>query len=136
MTRAIQQRVLFRATPQELFELYMDSRKHSRATGAPAKISRKTGGHWRAHGGRIGGTNLLIIPGKMVVQVWRAGFWKKEEVSILVLKFSKSRGGGRVDLVHAGVPAHDFKGVREGWRKYYWKPWRKYLSERKRKRRS
>jgi len=29
--------------------------------------------------------------------------------------------------VHVGVPAYDHKGVREGWPKYYWKPWKKYL---------
>jgi uncharacterized protein YndB with AHSA1/START domain len=135
MTPAIEQRVLFHATPKELFEMYMDSRLHSQATSAPARISRKIRGPWQAHGGQIGGTNLLIVPGKMIVQAWRAGFWEKEELSILVLKFSKARGGACVDLVHAGVPAHDYRGVREGWVKYYWKPWKKYLSERNRKRR-
>jgi hypothetical protein len=29
-----------------------------------------------------------------------------------------------------GVPAYDQKGVREGWPKYYWRPWKKYLAKR------
>jgi hypothetical protein len=34
----------FAAPPNELFEMYMDSKKHSAATGAPAKIDRRAGG--------------------------------------------------------------------------------------------
>ena len=47
------------------------------------------------------------------------------------LRFSKAPGGGRIDLVHAGVPSYDHRGAREGWPKYYWKPWRAYLTERR-----
>jgi uncharacterized protein YndB with AHSA1/START domain len=76
MTPTISQRVKFSASPETLFEMYMDSKKHAAATGAPAKLSRRVGGTWRAHRGAIGGKNLLIVPGKKIVQVWRAGFWK------------------------------------------------------------
>ena len=131
MTPAIQQRATFPVSRKVLFELYLDSKKHAAATGAPAKISRKAGGSRRAHGGQIGGTNLMIVTGRMIVQAWRAAHWKKEDVSILVLKFSKAPGGARVDLVHAGVPPYDHNGVVNGWVKYYWKPWKKYLSSKK-----
>ena len=55
MTRAIQQSVEFSVSPKELFELYMDSKKHSAATGGPAKISRKAGGKFTAFGGMLRG---------------------------------------------------------------------------------
>ena len=128
MQRTIRQSAAFPVSPKVLFEVYLDSKKHAAATGAVAHLSRKVGGAWKAHGGMIGGTNLLIVPGRMIVQTWRAKFWKKEDVSILILQFTKAAGGARVDLVQAGVPAYDQKGVREGWRKYYWKPWKKYLA--------
>jgi activator of HSP90 ATPase len=131
MPPVIQQHVEFSVSPQELFELYLNSRKHAAATGAPAKLSRKVGGAWSAHGGRIGGKNLLIVPGRVIVQSWRAKFWKKEDISILILKFLKTRGGARVDLVHVGVPSYDQQGVRGGWPKYYWKPWKRYLASAK-----
>ncbi len=54
MPRAIQQHVEFSASPKELFELYLDSKKHAAATGAPANLSCKVGGAWNAHGGMIG----------------------------------------------------------------------------------
>jgi uncharacterized protein YndB with AHSA1/START domain len=131
MTRAIQQSVRFPATPAQLYELFMDSKKHVAATGMPAKVSRKVGGKWSAFGGQIHGHNLHLAPGKMIVQSWR-GPWKKGDAdSILVVSFTKARGGAQVDLVHVGVPSHDYKGVSQGWPKYYWKPWRKYLANRK-----
>lgn len=131
MTRTIIQRVKFAASPETLFEMYMDSRKHSVATQAPAKLSRKAAGAWRAHGGAIGGKNLLIVWGKKIVQTWRARFWKKHELSILVMTFEKAPGGAIVQIVHVGVPQHDQKGVRNGWPNYYWKRWKKYLGPRK-----
>ncbi|MFI5058660.1 MAG: SRPBCC domain-containing protein [Candidatus Acidiferrales bacterium] len=136
MPPVIQQHAEFFASSKELFELYLDSRKHAAATGAPARLSHKTGGAWQAHGGMVGGRNLLIVPGRMIVQSWRAKFWKKEDISVLVLKFTKTRRGARVDLVHVDVPHYDQKGVRGGWPKYYWKPWKKYLADRNRKKKN
>jgi hypothetical protein len=62
MTLVIQQQVEFSVPPQVLFELYLNSRKHAAATGAPARLSRKIGGAWHAHSAMIGGRNLLIVP--------------------------------------------------------------------------
>jgi activator of HSP90 ATPase len=129
MTEAIQQSVEFPASPEDLFEIYMDSKKHSEATGGKAKLGRKAGNPFTAFGGLLRGKNLLVVPGKMVVQAWRSSGWKKTEPdSILVLTFSQTPTGGRVDLVHANVPEHDLAGVTKGWNKYYWEPWRAYLA--------
>ena len=128
MTEAIQQSVEFDATPQALFDLYIDSKKHSQATGGRAKISRRVGGAFSAFDGALRGKNLLIVPGKMIVQSWRSTSWKKHDPdSILILSFSKTPSGARVDLVHAGVPEHDHQGVTKGWHRFYWEPWKAYL---------
>jgi activator of HSP90 ATPase len=127
MTPVIQQRVRFRTSPRALFDLYLDSRRHSLSTGAPATISRKSGEKFKAFGGQLEGRNLLIVPGKQIVQLWRATHWKKADWSILILTFSAVAGGAQVDLVHVGVPAYDHGGVSKGWPQYYWHPWKKYL---------
>ena len=135
MTPVIQSGAIFHnATPAMLYEFFMDSAKHSAATGMPAKISRKAGGKWSAFGGMICGKTLALIPNKMIVQTWRSTAWKKSDPdSILVAQFEKSASGGAtVYLTHIGVPEHDHKGVTQGWIKYYWDPWRKYLKGRKR----
>lgn len=129
MTKAIQQSVRFNASPETLYEMYVDSRKHSDATGAPAKLNRQAGSAFTAFGGMLRGRNLLVVPGKMIVQSWRSKDWNAADAdSILILTFSRAGSGGRVDLVHANVPEHDHRGVTEGWQKYYWKPWRAYLA--------
>lgn len=132
MTRAIEQTATFRCKPADLYELFMDSGKHSAATGAPAKISRKVGGKWSAHGGMIGGRNLWLAPGRMIVQSWRSRAFKPSDLdSILTVRFEKARGGARLHLTHVGVPKHDHRGVTQGWPKFYWKPWKKYLASQK-----
>ena len=67
-------------TPTHLYELFIDSAKHSAATGMPAKISRKAGGKWSAFGGMIFGTNLALTPNRMIVQAWRSSAWKKADL--------------------------------------------------------
>ncbi len=135
MTKVIQQSVRFAAPPEELFEIYLDSKKHSQATGAAARISRKAGGAFTAWDGQLRGRNLLIVPNQMIVQTWRATHWKASDPdSILILRFRQAPGGGKIDLVHENVPAHDHKGVSQGWPKYYWKPWKTYLAQNSRRR--
>jgi activator of HSP90 ATPase len=129
MTPVIQQTVRFRTTPHALFELYLDSKKHSKSTGMTARINRKVGGRFRAFDGMLEGKTLLIVPGRQIVQFWRATHWKKEDWSILILTFSRAAGGAQIDLVHVGVPAYDQRGVREGWPKFYWKPWKRFLGK-------
>jgi activator of HSP90 ATPase len=133
MTPVIEQVVSFKKiSPADLYELFMDSAKHSAATGMPAKISRMVGGKWSAFGGMISGMNLVLVPGRMIVQAWRSSKFKKADPdSVLVVSFEKTATGARVHLVHVGVPAHDHKGVTNGWKKYYWEPWKKYFSQRK-----
>jgi activator of HSP90 ATPase len=134
MTPVIEQSASFpRVTPADLYALFMDSARHSAATGAPAKISRKIGGKWSAFGGRILGKNLALVPNRMIVQSWRSSAWKKADPdSILIVRFEKSPGGATAFLAHVGVPQHDHKGVTQGWRKYYWEQWKVYLAARKR----
>ena len=105
MPKTIQQKATFRASPETLFDLYLSSRKHSAATGAKAMMSRKVGGKFTAHAGHLHGRNLAIVPKRLIVQSWRGSDWKKRDLdSILVLVFSRVRGGGRISMVHMNVP--------------------------------
>jgi activator of HSP90 ATPase len=134
MTRAIQQSVRFPVSPKELFETYLDSKKHSAATGGTARIGRKAGGKFIAWNGHLSGRNLLIVSGRMIVQSWRSvNFKPSDPDSILILRFSKAPGGGQVDLVHANVAPQDHAGVTKGWHKYYWEPWKKYFARQKKR---
>lgn len=128
MTKPIVQSVAFKCPPEELFAMFTDSKKHTAATGAKASASAKPGAKWSAFDGMISGKNLAVVPGKMIVQAWRASHWHDSDAdSVLIVYFSPAKGGGKVEIVHAGVPQHDHKGVTNGWPKFYWNPWKAYL---------
>ncbi len=135
MPKTIQQKATFRASPERLFDIYLSSRKHSAATGAKALMSRRVGGKFMAHAGHLHGRNLAIVRKRLIVQSWRATTWRKRDLdSVLVLVFSRVRGGGRVSLVHVNVPDAHAASINKGWGAHYWKPWKAYLRRERRAR--
>ena len=132
MANVINQKVSFTASPAALFNIYLDSKKHGAAIDDTVTIGRKVGGKFTAFGRMLRWRNLMIVPGHMVVQSWRSNSWKKKDLdSILVLLFSKAGRGGKIELIHVGVPKYDYLPVKKGWLKYYWKPWKSYLKNRR-----
>lgn len=131
MPKTIQQSVTLPAPAEKLYEMYLSPKKHSEIIGGPVSISSKEGSRFRAFDGMISGKTLMVIPKYMIVQSWRGSHWKKDEIdSILVLTFlPEDSYQGRIELVHANVADSDYEGVKEGWEKYYWKPWREYLEK-------
>ena len=124
----IEQKITFRGSPARLFDMYLDSKKHTAATGGNAKLSKKEGGKFFAWNCYIVGKNLTINPNKLIVQTWRGSNWKKSDLdSILILKFTKVKSGGQVHMVHANVPDKYYKDIKKGWNTHYWNPWKKYL---------
>jgi activator of HSP90 ATPase len=128
MPKTIQHKVTFRASPDALFDLYLNSRRHSAATGSRAIMSRTVGGKFMAYEGHLRGRNLAIVPKRLIVQSWRGSDWTKRDLdSILVLVFSRVRGGGRISMSHVNVPDAHASSIDRGWVEYYWRPWRAYL---------
>ena len=62
-TKTIRQSASFKTSPHEVYEMLMDSRKHTKFTGEKASISRKIGGKFSAYAGYIDGVNLDLVPG-------------------------------------------------------------------------
>jgi activator of HSP90 ATPase len=132
MPKAIEQAVRFDASAKELYDLYLDSKRHAVVTGAPVKISDKAGSKFSAFDGMLSGTTLSTVPGRLIVQRWRSNHFKEDDAdSVLVLTFTQEGKRGRIDLVHVNVPQHDHAGVTKGWKKYYWNPLRAYLKRKK-----
>ena len=128
MTKPIQQTVRFKASTKLLYRLYMDPTLHAEATGGKVLISSKPGSRFSAFDGELWGTMLYALKDKLVVQRWRSSnFAMGDPDSILTLAFSNDDDGGRVDLCHVNVPEGDHAGVTQGWRDYYWTPWKTWL---------
>jgi activator of HSP90 ATPase len=132
MRSVIRDSVILPAPAEALYESYLDPARHSAITGAPVAIGAQSGSPFSAFGGALSGTMLVAIPSRLIVQSWRStNFHSDDPDSTLILNFVPESGGGRIDLVHLDVPDVDFQGVTEGWEKFYWTPWRKYLGLKK-----
>ncbi len=131
--KTLTQKVVFKnATPEQLYELYMDAKLHSLVTGAPAKITKKEGTTFSAHGNYIKGKNFHLKPGKLIVQSWRGTDWKKSDLdSIFMLQFEKKGSDAVLNMVHANVPEDQADGIKSGWADYYWTPWKQHLAGKK-----
>jgi hypothetical protein len=77
MANMVHQKVLFAASPRELFAIYLDSHKHGAAIDDKVTISRKIGSRFTAFGGMEQGRTLMIVPNRMIVQSWRGNSWRK-----------------------------------------------------------
>jgi len=128
-TKNIRQSVTFKASPHEVYEALMDSRRHSKFTGEKASISRKIGGKLIAYGGYIEGANLDLVPDKKIVQSWRGSDWPKGHYSKATFALRKVKGGTRLTFYQSGVPAQYYEGIKQGWRDFYWAPMKKMLEK-------
>lgn len=118
------------ATPQRLFDMYLDPQAHAAFTGAPVTIQPRPGTPFSAFDGVLTGTMLHVEPKRLIVQTWRSANWPAEAVdSVLTLTFWPEGDAARIELVHINVPLEDYAGVSQGWEKYYWTPWRDYLTK-------
>jgi activator of HSP90 ATPase len=121
-TRTLQQVVTFKASPREVYDMIMDSRKHGSLSGEPARISKKVGGKFTAWGSHLSGMNLVLKPGKKIVQAWRATGWWPDHYSIAIFDISKTRGGSKLKFTQIGIPPGRYSGHYRGWIETYWTP--------------
>jgi activator of HSP90 ATPase len=130
MAKTIVQKVLFKNTsPKSLYDLYMNARQHSEATGSPANISDKEGARFSAHGGYINGKNLQLVKNKLIVQSWRGSDWDKSAIDSTFTIHLEPKGKDVVlHAVHANLPDTEAGHISKGWHDYYWKPWKKFLA--------
>jgi len=127
MCRPVHHEVDFKAKPRDVYDAYLDSRRHARMTGLPARMSRKVGGQFVAGGDYISGTNVDLVPGKRIVQAWRGSDWPEGAYSILRLDLKPKGKGSRVTVEHVGIPDKFREGVDQGWVDFYWTPMKAYF---------
>ena len=125
--KTIKQAAYFNASPHEIFELLMDSRKHAGFTGHRARISRKKNGRFTAYDNWINGKNLEIVKDRKIVQAWRGADWKKGYFSKVEFLLKKKGKGCKLIFTHKGVPDEHYKGINKGWKEHYWQRMKKYL---------
>ena len=132
MARTIQIAASLPASPEQLFDMYLDPLAHAAFTGMPVTVSMTAGSAFSAFNGVITGTILQVVPKRLIVQSWRSPYWGASDLeSTLVLTFLPENDGARIELTQVNVVDADFAGVSHGWEKYYWAPWREFLQRSK-----
>jgi activator of HSP90 ATPase len=128
-TKNIHQAVSLKASPRSVYRALMDSRQHSRITGAKAVIAAKVGGAFRMWEGGIHGITLRLVPDVKIVQAWRSEEWPKDHYSIVAFSLHKAGNNTRLVFDQYGVPTKNCKSISEGWKTYYWKPMKELLEK-------
>jgi uncharacterized protein YndB with AHSA1/START domain len=127
----IRQSVTLPGTPKQVYDALMTTRGHKAFTGDHARISPHVGGKFMAWGGYIHGTNLRLVPGKTIIQTWRAmeETWPKGYESQVRFDLTATPRGTRVKFTHSGVPVDHVGHLSSGWKSHDWAPLRAYLSK-------
>jgi activator of HSP90 ATPase len=128
MPTNITQKVTLNARPGKVYNALMVSREHTKFSGVPAKISTNVGGAGSAYGGHISTVNLVLKPGKCIVQAWRAGDWPADKWSVVTYRLKAKKGGKTaLSFSQTGVPAQKHGAIGKGWKAFYWGPLNKYF---------
>lgn len=125
---SLHQEVAFKANPQRLYDLLLDSNHFAAFTGMPAEIDRKAGGAFTTFGGLVVGRNIETIASQRIVQAWRPTHWAPGVYSIVRFELKPQGAETIIVLDHTGFPEGEYDHLDPGWPLRYWDPLRKYLA--------
>ncbi|MCJ7609405.1 SRPBCC domain-containing protein [Candidatus Bathyarchaeota archaeon] len=130
-TTTIRQVIFITATPDEIYDAFLDEKKHTEFTGAKATIDPRIGGEFTAWDGYILGKNLDLVKGRRIVQEWKTTEWPDYPPS--VVEFSLKQKGNRteVTMIHSEVPVEQAESYEQGWIDFYWEPMKKYFRKKR-----
>ena len=119
---------LIPATPEQVFDAWLDSQGHAAMTGSPAKASPEPGAEFEAWDGYIRGRNLVLERPGRIVQSWRTSHFEASDPDSQIEVLLEPRDGGtQVTLRHTGLPAHGGQ-YETGWPVHYFEPMRAHFS--------
>ena len=115
------------ASPQTVYDAWLDSAAHGQMIGSSAEVSDQPGGVFTAWDGYISGKNLELESGKRILQAWRTvEFADSEADSHIEVTFEAENDGTRLTLRHWDLPAHGAQ-YESGWEESYFAPMRAYF---------
>lgn len=121
------------ASPQKIYDAWLNSREHSRFTGGRATASSRINGKFTAWDGYISGKNITLQNGKKIVQAWRTTeFPPGAPDSVLEVRLAKKTAGKTtLTLTQSNIPKGQGKLYESGWKEYYFEPMKEYFSTKK-----
>jgi uncharacterized protein YndB with AHSA1/START domain len=117
------------ASPEEIYNAWLDSLGHSEMTGGEANMSGEVGAEVSAWDGYISGRNLELIPGERIVQSWRTTeFTDEHEDSVISIVLTEVGDGTLLTLEHSNVPDDKRSYEEGGWQSHYFEPMVAYFT--------
>jgi activator of HSP90 ATPase len=116
----IHQEVSFSAAPESIYRSLVDSKRFGELTGAPATGDATEGASFALFGGHITGRHVELVPGKRVVQAWRAKTWPEGLYSVVRFELRAEGSGTKLVFDHDAYPADMHDHLSKGWQTMYW----------------
>jgi len=130
MTESLHLETKIPATAKQVYEAWMESRKHADFTGDTADIQPEVGGSFTIGSGYITGQNLELEPYHHIVQAWRTTeFPDSAPDSWLEVILEDSPNGCSLTLNQERLPEDQVESYRTGWQEYYFEPLKEYFSK-------
>jgi activator of HSP90 ATPase len=128
-TKTIKQTVIFAASPEKVYHLIMDQKKHTAFTGSKVIMSTKVKGKFNVFDDYIHGYNIELIEGKKIVQAWhfKEEGWPDDHFSICTFLFEPDGVKTKLIFTQTDVPEHKVEELKGGWKQFYWEPMKAYL---------
>jgi activator of HSP90 ATPase len=131
-TKSLRQTATFAASPEKVYQLIMDSKKHAAFTGSNATISTKVNGKFSVFDGYCHGYNIELIEGKKIVQAWHFAEegWPDDHFSLCTFLLEPIGDKTKLTFLQTGVPEGTVDSLKDGWKQYYWGAIKTYLAGR------
>jgi uncharacterized protein YndB with AHSA1/START domain len=115
------------ATPEVVYNAWLNSEEHGLMTGSSAQVSAVIGDTFEAWDGYIQGKNLELEAPKRILQSWRTSeFEESEEDSLLEVLFKPEGKKTRLTIRHSNLPKHGMQ-YKQGWVDSYFTPMNEYF---------
>ena len=125
---SIHQEVNIAASPATVYKTLTEARDFAKMTGGRvASIAGEVGGAFSLFDGHITGRHIELVPGKRVVQAWRAKDWPEGHYSITRFELTPDGAGTKLTFDQTGHPADAKDHLESGWAKMYWEPMKAML---------
>jgi len=130
-TKTIRQTVTFKASPEVIYDLLMDEKKHEAVTGSKVSLSASKDGKFSVFNGYCHGYNIELKRGEKIVQAWHFAEdgWPDDHYSICNFGFEQSGEKTRLKFLQTDVPEHKVDILKDGWKEFYWDAIKAYLKD-------
>jgi activator of HSP90 ATPase len=115
---------------EKLYKAWLNSKEHTKFTGAEAKAGAKVNAKHSSWDGYIWGKNLELKANKKIVQTWRTTeFAEASPDSTLEITLEEKAGKTKLNLYHHGLQKGDAKKYTKGWKDFYFTPMKNYFGK-------